>query len=155
MKTSTVNREDLLTAAKNCEKYAKAETIQEERMAMADIVASEHIINAALMAKRMKQFGGLTMTGRQEERRPIQVEGQDWAYVESRMPADIWWHLYKQKNYGWEGLKSNEGQKELRKAYPVFFPKQVSGKMQVGWTGNVSASKRVKVRFAPGTIKLV
>lgn len=119
---------------------------------MSELIKQEHTIKAALMAQKMKMLGNLTLAGCEEKRKPIQIEGEDWAYVESRMPAEMWWHLYKQPNYGWDGLRSDSGQRELKKAYPVFFPKQVSGKIQVGWRGNVTATRSVKVKFDQGTI---
>jgi hypothetical protein len=143
-----------LSAAETCEKLAKSTSLQEERSAMAELLVKEHEIRAGLMAQKMKRLGELTLSGHEEKRKPLEQDGHAWGILESRMPADIWWHLYKQPNYGWEGLRSDEGQKELKKAYPIFFPKQVSGKITVGWRGNPTGEKRVAVRFAPGTLKL-
>jgi hypothetical protein len=154
MKTSTKQREELLSAAETCERLARSSSVQEERREMAKLIIHEHTIKAGLMAQKMKQLGGLTLSGHEERRKPIQIEGQDWAYVESRMPAEMWWHLYKQPNYGWEGLRSDEGQRELRKAYPVLFPKQVTGKISVGWRNNPMTEKKVVVKFGPNTINL-
>ena len=55
--------------------------------------------------------------------------------VKTRTPMELHFHLLKQKNFGPEGLRSEDGIKDLLKAYPMCRVKEVSGKIQSGFTG--------------------
>lgn len=148
-----VSTRDLLQAANACERAATAADVQEERRAVMDVIAHEHAISVGLMQAKLAKLAALNMTGRQEERLPLRQDGEDWGYIESRIPADVFFHLLKQRNFGWDGLRSDDGQKELRAAYPVMSPKTISGKTVVGWKPKERRARR-GVHFARGTLEL-
>ncbi len=71
-----------------------------------------------------------------EARKPLEDEGDEVGRVMWRMPGKAFFHLMQQRNFGWEGLTSDEGTKDILKGFPQFRVKTVSGKVVgVGFGG--------------------
>ena len=99
------------------------------------------VLNCALAEAKLKRYDKLPFN----ERMPLRDGGDDWATVEASIPAKHLFQLMQQKNFGYEGLMSDEGMRDLLKAYPQFRVKTVSGRVQSGWT----PGRRVVKKWAP------
>jgi len=97
----------------------------------------------------------------QHERLPMRDDGDDIGVIEARIPADLLFRLGQQKNFGWDGIYSDEGMRDIVKAHPFTKVKTVSGKTTVPVTwqteGGGQRSEvrlRKKVNFGRGTLDL-
>ena len=142
----------LLSAARAAEMAAKAETPQQELKALMEVLAHKEEIQLGVFAAQLQGLPGSS----REERLPLREGGDDIGRIESRIPKHIFFHLLQQKNFGADGLASDEGQRDLKKAYPAFFPKTVSGKTTVPVTASLGGTCRRKsgVIFGRGTLNL-
>lgn len=66
---------------------------------------------------------------------PLRDEEGDFGVIEARIPATLFFNLAQRENFGWEGLQSDEGIKDILRDVPQSRVKTVSGKVTVGWTG--------------------
>ena len=133
----------LEAAARAADMAAQAETPQEELRAVMEVLAHKEAIQIGMMSAQMARLPGAS----REERLPLREGGDDIGRVESRIPKKLFFHLMQQKNFGWEGLTSDEGQRDLRKTHPACFPKTVSGKIMTGY-------RKARVNFGRGTLNL-
>lgn len=142
---------ELLEAAAACDRAADARTAQEERNAVFAVMAHQETIQIGLL---QAQLGRLAQTAHAHERLPLREGGDDVGRVESRIPKGLFFHLMKQKNFGWEGLTSDEGQRDIAKAFPFTRVKTVSGKLTVpvAWRGG--RARKPAVNFGPGTLRI-
>ena len=145
----------LLQAADALERAAKATDPAEQRAADYEVLRHQEAIQVGLMQAEMAKFSD---TPHALEALPLRAEGDDFGRVRRRMPACVFFHLMKQKNFGWDGMASDEGQRELDKAYPTTKVTTISGKTTVGWKPGMSreGAKGAKagVRFGRGTLNL-
>ena len=139
-----IEREKLLRAAEAADMAAEAETPQEELHAVMAVLAHQETIRLGLISAQMARLPDRS----REERLPLRESGDDIGIVESRIPKRLFFHLLQQKNFGYEGLTSDEGIKDLRKTHPACFPKTVSGKIMSGYRRKVAA------KFGRGTLTL-
>ena len=124
--------DELIAAADACEAAANAADRQAELRAQMEIIRHQETIQMGLIAARMNR---LSQTPHRIERLPLRDDGDDIGRVQSSIPKGLFFHLLHQKNFGWEGLCSDEGQRDIAKAYPATQVKTVSGKIQSGYTG--------------------
>lgn len=89
----------------------------------------EHI---AVHRARLERIGGPLP---EHERLPLMEDGHEFGRVEARMTKAAYFQLMNQKNFGYEGLTSDEGMRDILKAFPQFRVKTVSGKIVSGWRG--------------------
>ena len=143
----------LLQAAEACERAATAQTPSEQMRADYEVLCHREAIQIGLMQAELARC---SQSARPSECLPLRAEGDDFGRVRSRIPAKLFFHLLKQKNFGWEGLTSEEGQRDILKTNPVCRVKTVSGKTTVGYVGEKQKieSRKQKYHFAPGTLKL-
>ena len=94
--------------------------------------------NCAIAEAKVQKYRNLPMN----ERLPLRDGRDDYATVEASIPAKHLFQLMQQKNFGYEGLMSDEGMRDLLKAYPQFRVKTVSGRVQSGWTPGRQIIKR-------------
>lgn len=132
---------ELIEAADACDAAANAADGQAERRAMMQVIAHQEAIQIGLINARLAR---LSQTPHAHERLPLRDDGDDIGRVESRIPKGLFFHLLHQKNFGWEGLTSDEGQRDIMKAHPACRVKTVSGKITSGWTGS-GRRRRVKI----------
>lgn len=66
---------------------------------------------------------------------PLMDEGDEFGRVEARIPKEVFFNLMQRPGFGWEGLVSDEGMKDVLKAFPVCKVETVSGKIMTGYTG--------------------
>jgi hypothetical protein len=146
----------MLKAAQAAELAANApEGSPEARRAEMAAMAELERLQIAAINEKMSR---LSQTPRVTERLPLRDDGHDFGRVESRIPRDLFFHLLKQKNMGWDGLASAEGQRDILKAYPACAVKTVSSQTSFGYTGSPkTASQRRSNRgvvFGRGTLNL-
>lgn len=145
---------DLLAAAEAAEMAANAETDQQEMAAVMEVMRHKEAIQIGLIQSRMQRC---SQSPHAHERLPLREDGDDIGKVEARIPRELFFHLMQQKNFGWEGLTSDEGMRDLMKAHPVCRVKTVSGKTTVSAyvpKGGTSARrKRQGVVFGRGTME--
>lgn len=116
----------IITLADHCEASGLP------RSAMIDLI---RIINANERAQ-MRALAARQRAGtRRVMLRPLRLGGRDLGRVTAEIDARVFARLVKQKNFGWAGLRSAEGRKELVKAGLATPVETVSGKTQVGYTG--------------------
>lgn len=144
----SVQAADLLKAAAACDAAADATTVQQERQAVMAVLAHREAIQIGLMQAQMARC---SQTPRATERLPLREDGDDIGRVEARIPRNLFFHLMQQRNFGWDGLTSDEGMRDLLKTHPVCRVKTVSGKTTVGYRGNQAKSKSACV-FGRGTM---
>lgn len=151
----SIEARELLAAAEAADLAAEAGNSQQERRAVMELFKHREVIQMALINAQM---AALSQTPHVHERLPLREDGDDVGRVESRIPKGLFFHLLQQKNFGWEGLTSDEGQRDLKKAWPMCAVKTVSGKTTVGWTaGNRQSpisNRQGRVHFGFGTIAL-
>lgn len=145
----------LLAAADAADRAAAATTPQEEMRAVMGVLAHKEAIQMGLIGARMNR---LSQAPRAIERLPLRDGGDDFGRVEARIPVDLFFHLMQQKNFGWDGMASDEGMRDLLKTHPACRVKTVSGKITVGYrgeSGNQESGKRkAGVTFGRGTLNL-
>lgn len=140
-----IQSRDLLAAAAAADLAGNAASIQEERRAVMEVLRHREAIQIGLMQAKMNR---ISQTPRTQERLPVREDGDDIGVVEARIPRELFFHLLQQKNFGWEGLTSDEGMRDLKKTHPVCAVKTVSGKTTVGWR------RPSGVNFGRGTLVL-
>ena len=142
----------LLAAANAADMAANAETPQEEMRAVMEVLAHKEALQIGLIGAQMAKLPGSS----REERLPLREGGDDIGRVESRIHKRLFFHLMQQKNFGWEGLTSDEGQRDLRKTHPACFPKTVSGKttVPVGASFTNNFRRKAGFVFGRGTLNL-
>ncbi len=62
-------------------------------------------------------------------------EGQEFGRVEARIPKTLFFNLAQRKGFGWEGLMSDEGLRDLLRDNPQCRVKTVSGRIVSGYRG--------------------
>ena len=148
-----IESQRLLAAARAADMAAKAQTPQEERRAVMEVLAHKEAIQIGLIQARMAKA---SQNPHLTERIPLRQDGDDIGRVEARIPKALFFHLMQQKNFGWEGMTSDEGMRDLLKTHPVCRVKTVSGKTVVGYGSGkrgLTRSQR-RVNFGRGTINL-
>lgn len=139
-----VSTKDLLAAAEAVERAATATSPQEQWRADIEMMAHQETIKLGLINAAMDRFSS---TPHAEEVLPLRADGDDFGRVRNRIPARLFFHLLQQRNFGWEGLTSEEGQRDLEKKWPVVKLKTVSGRCTVGF-------RTPCVTFGRGTLNL-
>ena len=144
-----------MEAAQACERAATAGTLAEQRAADFEVLRHKEAIQVGLIQAEMAKH---SQSPHALEALPLAVEGDDFGRVRRRMPADLFFHLMQQKNFGWEGMTSEEGQRDLDKAYPTTTVKTISGRTTVGWRGPARDARPPKSKtsfvFGRGTLNL-
>lgn len=135
---------ELIQAADACDAAANATSQQEEMRAMMSVFRHQEALQIGMIAARMNRLSSVPYA---HERIPLRDDGDDIGRVESRIPKEMFFHLLKQKNFGWEGLTSDEGQRDIAKAHPAVRVKTISGKITSGYTGQ----NRRRVKSYPET----
>lgn len=135
----------LLAAAQAAEMAAAAETPQQEYAAVMEVLHHREALQIGLIGARMNQC---SQSPRLQERLPLREDGDDIGRVEARIPKDLFFHLMQQKNFGWDGMTSDEGMRDLLKTHPICKVKTISGKTTVGYRRKVTAT------FGRGTLQL-
>lgn len=147
----------LIAAANACERAAKATSPEEQRAADYEVLRHKEAIQIGLIQTEMSKH---SQTPHALEALPLAVGKDDFGRVRRRMPAALFFHLMQQKNFGWEGMASEEGQRDLDKAYPTTTVKTISGKCVVGASGRSArgdarpTSAKRAVVFGRGTLQL-
>lgn len=73
-----------------------------------------------------------------QEALPLNDGSDDYGRVIARIPKTAFFQLLKQDNFGYEGMMSDEGMKDIFKAFPQCKVKTVSPRIfsgQCGWEG--------------------
>lgn len=144
----------LLAAAAACERAARAQSPEEQRAADYEVLCHREAIQVGLIQAEMAKH---SQAPHALEALPLAVGNDDFGRVRRRMPAALFFHLMQQKNFGWDGMTSDEGQRDLDKAYPTTTVKTISGKCTVPVRANIpKASGRSdrRVQFGRGTLQL-
>lgn len=148
----------LLRAAAAADAAAAAETPEQERAAVMAVMREKEAMQIGLMYARLAKASD---NPHLQERLPVRESGDDIGVVEARIPADLLFRLGQQKNFGWDGVYSNEGMRDIIKAHPFTKVKTVSGKttVPVNWNKNNRISheqppRRGKINFGRGTLDL-
>lgn len=144
-------RKQLLGAARAADLAAAAETPQQEYAAVMEVLRHKEAIEIGLIQAAMNRC---STAPRLEERLPLRENGDDIGRVEARIPKRLFFHLLQQRNFGYEGLTSDEGMRDLKKAFPVVNVKTVSGKTTVAMNGCALRSRKQRVNFGRGTLSL-
>lgn len=140
-----MDRASLLRAANAADQAAEAVTPEAERAAVMAVMREQEALQIGLM---YAQLNRVSATPHLQERLPVCDDGDVIGVVEARIPEDLLFRLGQQKNFGWEGIFSDEGQRDIRKAHPFTEVKTVSGKTISGY-----GSKRTgRVQFGRGTM---
>lgn len=148
-----IETEKLLAAARAADKAAEAQTPQEEMRAVMEVLAHRETIQIGLIGARMNRC---SQNPHQEERLPVREDGDDIGRVEARIPKGLFFHLMQQRNFGWDGMTSDEGMRDLLKTHPVCAVKTVTGRTTVSVGANLTTGRRRKpgVNFGRGTLQL-
>lgn len=137
----------MLAAADACDRVASAGSVAEQRAA--DYAAAGHM-EAIQVGLTLAELQRHSVSPHRRQCLPVRCEGEDIGRVESRIPKRVFFHLLKQKNFGFEGLASDEGQRDLRRQWPQFAVETVSGRPTVGYRRRAAR----RWHFGPGTLDL-
>jgi hypothetical protein len=154
-----MDRETLLRAADAADLAANATDPEQERRAVMEIMRQKEAVAIGMMYANLRRVSD---TPHLQERRPLTDDGDVIGVVEASIPAELFYRLGRQKNFGFDGFYSNEGMKDVLKAHPVCRVKTVSGKTTVGWRGQKSevgslkseVRSRTAAMFGRGTLNL-
>jgi hypothetical protein len=145
----------MLAAARAADMAANARNEQEEMAAVMAVMAEREAIQLAMMNLNLKR---IAESHRDQERLPLRDGRDDYGRVEARIPKELFFHLMHQRNVGWEGLTSDEGMRDVLKAFPACRVKTVSGKTVVGYgargAGREARGERRGAVFGRGTLVL-
>lgn len=133
-----MDQASLLRAADAAEAAANALDPEQERRAVMAVMREKEALKIGLM---YAQLNRISATPHQQVRKPLSDEGDDIGVVEASIPAELFYRLGRQDNFGFDGFYSNEGMKDVLKAHPFCKVKTVSGKTTVGWRGQVQSPK--------------
>lgn len=141
----------LLLAAEAAERAGNARSEQESMAAIMDIFRHKEAVEMVLMNRHINGIAG---SHSDQERIPLRDDGDDFGRVEARIPKKLFFHLMKQRNFGWDGFTNDEGIRDLHKAFPQTRIKTISGRTTVAAGPLPTRGRRkVGVRFQPGTIE--
>lgn len=73
-------------------------------------------------------------------------QGEEWGVVEARIPAALAYNLAQRPGFGWEGLTSDEGMRDLLRDNPQCRVKTV-GRIQSGWTGAACHGRKIIKKY--------
>jgi hypothetical protein len=122
-----MDQKQLLAAAEAAERVANAQTPEEQRIADMAMMRHTEALKIGLMYAQLNQ---VSETPHVTECLPVRDEGDDIGVIEARIPAELFYRLCQQKNFGQEGFYSAEGIRDIQKAHPFTKVKTVSGKLQ-------------------------
>jgi hypothetical protein len=145
-----IQAKELLAAAAAAEAAAVAQSPEEQAAAVARVLAHQEAIQIGLMNAQIRRVSERFQT----EALPLREGGDDFGQLTARIPRDLFFHFAQQRNMGWDGLYTDEGLRDVLKAFPQCRVKTVSGKTMVGSSGARSASRPTKVVFGRGTLNL-
>lgn len=95
------------------------------------VLEDRQVFNCAQHEAKVRRFGDQTPG---HERLPLMDEdGYEFGRVLARIPTTEFFQLMQQKNFGYEGLNSDEGLRDLLRDRPHCRVKTVSGKTVVGY----------------------
>ena len=142
-------------AARAADLAANATSNEAEMAAVMGVLAHREELQIALTNRALARFNGAPPGHR---RLPLRDEGHEFGRVEARIPDALYFGLRGQKNFGEDGLFSDEGMRDVLKAYPCCRVETVSGKTTVGYMGK-SRKQKVETRnrrwnFGRGTLDL-
>lgn len=100
------------------------------------------------IAKQNERFERVAPQSVHNERLPLMEDGHEFGRVVARIPKAAYFHLLQQKNFGQDGMFSDDGMKDLLKAFPQCRVKTVSGKITSGWTPGMAASRRTVKKYS-------
>lgn len=146
-------RGELNAAAAAAEYAANAQTVEEEMVAVAEVMRHTRAIQLGMTIAQISGLGGPPSD---HERLPLLDEGHAFGQVEARIPENLFWGLYHQKDFGPEGFFSDEGIRDLKRDFPFIRTKTVSGKTTVGWRAAGARDEQRRkcgARFGRGTIE--
>jgi hypothetical protein len=147
-----MDRETLLQAAAAADRAAAATDPEEERRAVMEIMRQKEALKIGLMYAELDR---ISQTPHQQVRKPLADDGDDIGVVEASIPAELFFRLGRQDNFGFDGFYSDEGMKDVLKAHPFCKVRTVTGKTVVGYTGGRAATRgRNRVNFGRGTLNL-
>jgi hypothetical protein len=101
--------------------------------AVCEALANRQIFNVAKQNERFERVQKTQLPANYA--RPLMEDGQEFGRVEARIPRAAFFQLLQQKNFGYEGMMSDEGMRDLLKAFPQCRVQTVSGKLVVGVGG--------------------
>jgi hypothetical protein len=139
-------------AAEAAEFAANAQNLEQEMAAMTQLMRHQRTIELATTAARLDRFGGPPPD---HERLPLMDEdGYEYGRVVARIPEALFYGLEFQKDFGPDAFHTDEGIRDICKAFPVCRTKTVSGKTTVVVNSKfkIKNSKRGGVRFGRGTM---
>lgn len=147
---------DFEAAALAAEAAANVTNAEEERAAIFECLRHQRLLEVAAAVVEVQRMGH---TAPDQERLPLTDEdGYAWGELKYRIPESLFYGLQWQKDFGRDALHSDDGLKDLAKAYPFIKTKTVSGKTTVGWQPEArnikpETRRRVSATFGPGTIQ--
>ena len=65
---------------------------------------------------------------------PLRDEQGEFGVVEARIPRTLFFNLMARKGFGYEGLTSDEGMRDILRDNPQCRVRTVSGRIMSGWT---------------------
>lgn len=125
----------ICTVADFCEGLGFPRTFVGE---LIDAFKRREVLELARHEERMMRTAGRP----DNEALPLMDDGHEWARVEARIPKTLFWNLAMRDGFGWEGLSSDEGIRDILRDHPQCRVKTVSGRAQSGWTPTRKVVKR-------------
>ena len=118
----------VVTLAEFCESSGLPATVVPQ---LVEVLQERELVELARHESRMKRCAASPS----QERLPVRDAEGDFGVVEASIPKTLFYNLLARENFGWEGLTSDEGLRDILKDNPQCRVKTVSGKTVVGWRG--------------------
>lgn len=128
----------ITTLADFCEQNGLPVTMVPE---VAEAFQRMDLVEKAKIEERVMRCGGRP----DNQALPFRDEdGTELGCIEARIPKDVFFRFAQQENFGWAGLQSDDGMRDLLKAFPQFKVETVSGRIFSGWGGKFAGRRTVK-----------
>lgn len=127
----------MITLADFCEQSGLPATVVPQ---LIETLQQRELVSLARHEARMRRCAGRP----DREVLPLRDAEGEFGEIEARIPKTLFYNLLTRDNFGWDGLLSDEGMRDILRDNPQCRVKTVSGKTVVGWRG---PSRRIVKKY--------
>jgi len=141
---------EILAAADACDAAADARSEQEQMDAFMRVMGAREHIRLVLLNRKLERLAAM----RPPERSEMILEGDSIGWHRSRIPEDLAFQLAVQPNFGWEGLGSEEGIRDIHRAHPFTKCKYVPRRPTFAMSWRRGRARKAAATYGRGTLDL-
>jgi hypothetical protein len=126
----------MITLSDFCEQSGLPSTVVPQ---LVEVLANRELAVLSAHEARMRRCAGRP----DNQALPLRDAEGEFGVVEARIPRVLFGNLLARESFGWEGLTSEDGLRDILRDNPQCRVKTVSGRIQVGW----GPTRRVVKRY--------